>query len=302
MPRAARKKAPKKRAAARSQAGPGEIIVELCEHLRKTRERNRSVWVDATLEAGLLQAMTRDEIMEEATSVYDNYIAVLETGEETELQAYAQNLSERIIPRGVTTGEVLGLVLVLRDILSRSLNDKYRTDPEYLADVMEVYEPAANRIATVVATVFVDERERALAEQQEAIRELSTPVFAVWEQLLVLPIIGAIDSARAQQLTESLLAGVRAQRAKVAILDVTGVPSVDSKVANHLLQTVDSARLLGCNVILTGISETISQTMVQLGIDLSRVTAVIDLQGGIEEGIRVLGLEIRATEAETPEA
>ncbi len=276
-----------------AKAGQAEkIIKELCEHLRATREHNRAVWIDKTIDIGLLQAMSREEITQEATSIYDNYIGVLETGEEQELSTYARSMSERIIPRGVTTGEVLGLVLVLRDILSRSLNDKYQENEEYRGAVMDVYEPAANRIATVVASTFVEERERTLKEQQEAIRELSTPVFAVWEQLLVLPIVGAIDSIRAKQLNENLLNGIRRQRAKVAILDITAVPSVDSKIASHVLQAVEAARLLGCEVILTGVSETISQTMVQLGIDLSRISAMLDLQSGIEEGIRILGMEI----------
>jgi len=275
------------------------IIRELCEHLRKTRDRNRKVWVDKTVEVGLLQAMTKDEIMAEATSVYDNYIGVLETGKEEELLAYARDLSERVIPRGVTTGEVLGLVLVLRDILSRSLNDKYAADEDFRNKVMDVYEPAANRIAIVVATIFVNERERTISEQQAAIRELSTPVFTVWGQLLVLPVIGAIDSLRAKQLTENLLNGIRIQRAKVAILDITGVPSVDSKIASHVLMAVEAARLLGCSVILTGVSETISQTMVALGIDLSRINAVLDLQSGIEEGVRLLGMEVRKIETKT---
>jgi len=270
-----------------------KIIKELCAHLRATREANRVLWIDRTISVDLLQAMTREEITQEAVTIYDSYIAVLETGQEDELQNYARDLSERIIPRGVTTGEVLGLVLVLRDILSRSLNDKYRADMESLSTVMDVYEPAANRIATVVATIFVSERERTITEQQEAIRELSTPVFSVWERLLVMPIIGAIDSIRAKQLTENLLNGIRRQRARVAILDITGVPSVDSKIANHVLQAVDAARLLGCEVILTGVSETISQTMVTLGIDLSRVNAVLDLQSGIEEGVRILGMELK---------
>lgn len=274
------------------------LIKELCSHLRMTRETNRSTWIDRIVENNLLKAMNKEEIMEETSSIYDNYVAVLETGKDEDLVTYARGLSERIIPRGVSTGEVIGIVLLLRDILSRSLNDKYRGDMTYLNNVMDIYEPAANRIATIVSASFVDERERALKEQQEAIRELSTPVFAVWQQLLVLPIIGTIDTVRAKQLTENLLAGIRRQRAKVAIMDITAVPSVDSKIANHILQAIDAAKMLGCEVILTGVSETISQTMVQLGLDLARVKAVLDLQGGIEQGIATLGLEIRSISAQ----
>src|SRR5687768_17817558 len=104
--------------------------------------------------------MTPDEIFSEATSVYDNYVEVLETGEVEALQDYARNLSERIIPRGVETDEVLGIVLLLRDVLARSLFQKYQTDFDYLNQVLDAYEPAANRIANTVAINFVQERER----------------------------------------------------------------------------------------------------------------------------------------------
>src|SRR5574337_1914624 len=153
------------------------------------------------------------------------------------LQAYARDLSERIIPRGVETDEVVGIVLLLRDVLARSLFEKYQADFRLLNRVLDAYEPAANRIANTVAVSFVQERERIIRQQQEAIRELSTPVLQVREQLLILPIIGVLDGQRARQLTEQLLQAIRANRAKVVVIDITGVPSIDSTVANHLVQT-----------------------------------------------------------------
>ena len=100
----------------------------------------------------LLTALTEEEIFSEATSVYDNYVEVLETGSVEALQDYARNLSERIIPRGVETDEVLGIVLLLRDVLARSLFEKYQADFQILNEVLDAYEPAANRIANTVAS------------------------------------------------------------------------------------------------------------------------------------------------------
>jgi rsbT co-antagonist protein RsbR len=205
------------------------------------------------------------------------------------LQAYARNLSERIIPRGVETHEVLGIVLLLRDVLARSLFKKYQNDFDLLNQVLDAYEPAANRIANTVGVSFVQERERVIRQQQEAIRELSTPVLQVRERLLILPIIGVIDSQRARQLTEQLLRGIRNNRAKVVVVDITGVPTIDSTVANHLVQTVEASRLMGASVIITGLSSEIAQTLVTIGVDLSKMNAVGDLQGGIEEAERLLG-------------
>jgi len=157
--------------------------------------------------------MTKEEVFAEATSVYDNYVEALETGTFEALQAYARNLSERIIPRGVQTDEVVGIVLLLRDVLARSLFGRYHADFDKLNRILDAYEPAANRIAITVAVGFVQERERTIREQQEAIRELSTPVLQVRERLLILPIIGVIDPQRARQLTEQLLRGIRTNRA-----------------------------------------------------------------------------------------
>jgi rsbT co-antagonist protein RsbR len=264
----------------------------LLGHLRHNRTRMREQWIQRIIEGKLLTAMSQEEVFAETTSVYDSYLEVLETGSVEALQAYARNLSERIIPRGVETHEVLGIVLLLRDVLARELFSKYGPDPTALNQVLDAYEPAANRIATTVGVGFVQERERVIRQQQEAIRELSTPVLPVRERLLILPIIGVIDPQRARQLTEQLLVGVRSNRAKVVVMDITGVPAIDVKVANHLVQTVEAARLLGATVIVTGLSPEIAQTLVTIGVDLGKMNTVGDLQGGIEEAERLLGYRV----------
>ena len=236
------------------QEARDDLLRELVAHLRNNRTDLRQEWARRIGEARLLTALTEEEIFSEATSVYDNYVEVLETGSVEALQDYARNLSERIIPRGVETDEVLGIVLLLRDVLARSLFEKYQADFQVLNEVLDAYEPAANRIANTVGVNFVQERERIIRQQQEAIRELSTPVLQVRERLLILPIIGVLDGQRARQLTEQLLRGIRTNRARVVVIDITGVPAIDSTVANHLVQTVDASRLMGASVIITGLS------------------------------------------------
>lgn len=277
------------------ELGPAEssaLLSELVAHLREQRTLLREEWARRITEAKLLTAMTKEEIFAEATSVYDNYVEALETGTFEALQAYARNLSERIIPRGVETHEVVGIVLLLRDVLARSLFGKYQRDFEKLNRILDAYEPAANRIANTVAVGFVQERERVIRQQQEAIRELSTPVLQVRERLLILPIIGVIDTQRARQLMEQLLRGIRTNRAKVVVIDITGVAAMDATVANHLVQTVEASRLLGAIVIVTGLSPEIAQTLVNIGVDLGKMNTVGDLQGGIEEAERLLGYKV----------
>jgi rsbT co-antagonist protein RsbR len=285
---------------ARSEVS-SELLRELVSHLRQNRTQLREEWVGRISETRLLTAMTKEEIFAEATSVYDSYVEALETETFEALQAYARNLSERIIPRGVETHEVVGIVLLLRDVLARSLFAKYQNDFRKLNRILDSYEPAANRIANTVAVGFVQERERVIRQQQEAIRELSTPVLQVRERLLILPIIGVIDPQRARQLTEQLLRGIRTNRAKVVVIDITGVAAMDVTVANHLVQTVEASRLLGATVIVTGLSPEIAQTLVTIGVDLGKMNTVGDLQGGIEQAERLLGYKV-VTLAESQQA
>lgn len=154
----------------------------------------------------------------------------------------------------------------------------------------------------LIVDVLVFERERVIRQQQEAIRELSTPVLQLRDRLLLLPIIGVIDTYRARLITESLLEAIRANRAKVVVMDVTGVATIDSRVANHILQTVTAARLMGAKVIVTGISAPVAQSLVSLGIELGSLDTVGDLQGGIELAEQTLGYRVARAQDEPIEA
>jgi rsbT co-antagonist protein RsbR len=274
-----------------NQRTEGDRLAELVAYLKDERTTLREEWVRRISEADLLRVMSPEEIFSEITAVYDNYVDALQTGSVETLQEYARDLSERIIPRGVDTDEVLGIVLLLRDVLARSLFTHYLSNPKLLNDILDAYEPAANRIAVTVGVSFVQERERVIREQQESIRELSTPVLQVREGLLILPIIGVLDAHRARQLTEQLLGAIQANRAKVVVMDITGVGTVDVAVANHLVQTVEASRLMGATVVITGLSSRIAQTIVDLGVDLTMMKTVGDLQGGLEEAQRLLSAD-----------
>jgi PAS domain S-box-containing protein len=140
------------------------------------------------------------------------------------------------------------------------------------------------------------ERERLQQEvidaQKQAIQELSTPVIPIMEQIIVMPLIGSIDTMRARDITRSLLAGISTHRAKVVILDVTGVPIVDSGVANHLNKTIQAARLKGAQAIVTGISDAVAETIVDLGIDWSQLTTLSDLQTGLIAALGNMGIKL----------
>lgn len=140
------------------------------------------------------------------------------------------------------------------------------------------------------------ERERLQREiieaQRTAIQELSTPIIPVMDRIIVMPLIGSIDSLRARDITRTLLAGIREQRAKVVILDITGVPVVDSGVASHLNKTIQAARLKGARTIVTGVSDAVAETIVDLGIDWGGVETLADLQTGLVAALASLGIKL----------
>jgi rsbT co-antagonist protein RsbR len=210
--------------------------------------------------------------------------------------AYTRNrlkigaIHERI---GLPVKSYLGMYnFYLRAVATR-LFDAFEKNPERAwAVFMSLMKLTFFDIGLAIDT-YVFSRERTIREQQTAIRELPTPVLTFREGMLLVPIIGLIDSQRARQLTEQMLSSIRSNRAKVVVIDITGVQSIDSRVANHIVQTVEAARLMGASVIIAGISPEIAQTMVTLGIELARITTVGDLQSGIEQAEHLLGYTVR---------
>jgi rsbT co-antagonist protein RsbR len=185
----------------------------------------------------------------------------------------------------------------LRGVASR-LQEAFADRPkEALSAFLSLMKLVFLDIGLAVDT-YIEARESTMRKQQEAIRELSTPVLQIRDRLLLIPIIGVIDTLRARLITESLLRSIRSNRAKVVVMDVTGVATIDSRVANHLLQTVTAARLMGARVIVSGVSSEVAQSLVVLGIDLAKLSTVGDLQSGIEEAERLLGYRVvKAAEA-----
>jgi anti-anti-sigma regulatory factor len=172
--------------------------------------------------------------------------------------------------------------MLRRDMIGRLVADERQREDarclnRWLDDVMAVFGQA-----------FVDTSEQVIARQQAAIRQLSTPVLQLRDGLLLLPIVGALEHDRLRGLRAGLLEAIRGRRARVVVLDVTGVPEIDSVAANQLIGTVAAARMMGAAVIVSGLSAEIAQTLVTAGIDLSQVDSVGDLQSGIERAERML--------------
>jgi rsbT co-antagonist protein RsbR len=193
---------------------------------------------------------------------------------------------------GVPFRAWLDLTTVLKRHIVGHLVKAYVADPARLTRAIIGMDRYIDVALAVIGDSYLATKEELINKQQRAILELSTPVLPLRDRLLILPIVGVLDTRRARQLTEQLLQAVRAHRAKVVVVDITGVPGVDSKVANHLLQTVKASRLMGARVVITGLSPEVAQALVALGVELSTLQTVGDLQGGIELAEEMLGYKV----------
>jgi len=197
--------------------------------------------------------------------------------------------------------EIQALVSLLREIVLRHIQTAYVEEPKQQIAAILQAEDLAHRARQRVFEVYMQAYEEQVQRQQRALAELSTPVIQVHENILVVPLVGAIDTERARRIMEELLLGITHYQAELVIIDITGVPVVDTAVANHLMQAIKAARLLGAQSILVGISGEVAQTLVHLQIDLSGVVTRSNLQAGIEYALGRMGLEILPEREELPE-
>jgi rsbT co-antagonist protein RsbR len=175
------------------------------------------------------------------------------------------------------------VIAIYRELIRRRLVKEFA---EGNVDRAAIVGDGMNRALDIAMShlgeAYLAAKEQIIARQQAAIRELSMPILQVRERLLVIPLVGVVDNDRARQLIESLLVAVRDRRAQGVVIDVTGVPHVDTNVASHLVQACDAARLMGTLVVITGISPEMAQTLVGLGARLPAAETLVDLQEGIE--------------------
>ena len=188
--------------------------------------------------------------------------------------------------QGFSPGETATFVFSLKQPLFTRLRREIPNDAQALADELWAASTLIDKLGLYTTEMYQKSREQVISRQQQELLELSTPVVNLWKDILALPLIGTLDSARTQVVMESLLQKIVETGAAIAIIDITGVPTVDTLVAQHLLKTVAAARLMGADCIISGIRPQIAQTIVHLGVDLSAVTTKATLADAVLVALR----------------
>jgi rsbT co-antagonist protein RsbR len=212
----------------------------------------------------------------------------------SEVKRLLAELSAARARQGATPSEIATFVFSLKQALFGVLRKQYATDPQALADTAWDATALLDRLGLYTTEVSQKSREEVIARQQQELLELTTPVVELWEDIIALPLIGTLDSARTQVVMENLLQKIVDTGSSVAILDITGVPMVDTLVAQHLLKTVAAARLMGADCIISGIRPQIAQTIVHLGVDLSEVTTKATLADAFKVALARTGATLGA--------
>ena len=188
-----------------------------------------------------------------------------------------EDLSSSSAAQGITAAQVSALILGIKKPLFERIQSKFAADPARMASGIWAVSTLIDRVAQYTLATYQKSRESVIERQQQELLELSTPVVKLWEGVLAVPMIGTLDSSRTQLVMESLLQRIVDTGSELAIIDITGVPTVDTLVAQHLLKTVTAIRLMGADCIISGIRPQIAQTIVHLGIDLQGITTKASL-------------------------
>ncbi|MHC2018457.1 STAS domain-containing protein [Methylobacterium sp. CM6247] len=211
-----------------------------------------------------------------------------------EVASQATIISSARARDGYTPAQTATLVMSLKPVVSAVIQREAGGLSSELLETLAHLDATVDRVALVTFSAFVETRERLIERQSRALLDLATPALPIWRQIVLMPLVGIVDTQRARQIMEWLLEALTREEAHIAILDVTGVPVIDSRVALHLTKTVEAARLLGAKVIVTGISPDAAQTLVKLDVNLTSMITRGTLRAGLGEAFRLLSADGQA--------
>ena len=276
--------------------------------LKKYRSELLTAWLSEQMTVSSRQGSFKEtEVWEECREFLDLLVVALDRGNLTDIytsewrpvREMLSSISRDRTHKGFTPSETATFILSLKHPLFTHLHSELANDSQNLIQEIWSVSTLLDKLALLTTEIHQKAREEVIYRQQEELMELSTPVVKLWEGILALPIIGTLDSNRTQGVMESLLQKIVETGAEVTIIDITGVPTVDTLTAQHLLKTVTAARLMGADCIISGIRPQIAQTIVYLGVDLADVITKATLADAFALALKRIGASITRNQPRT---
>ncbi|WP_276483784.1 STAS domain-containing protein [Paraflavitalea pollutisoli] len=276
---------------------------DLVKTLQKKKKQILEIWMEKQLaDAGLrddlisneeLRIQSEELVQALVQSITEKNLGNVESSEFEPVYEILAGISLSRAKQGFSPRETGIYIFSLKDSLLQVIQEEMRDDPAAMyAETIRISK-LVDSFGIATFETFIKGREEVIYRQTNEITEISTPVIRVWDGILALPIIGTLDSSRTQVVMENLLQEIVETGSSIAILDISGVPAVDSLVAQHLIKTVSATRLMGAECIISGIRPEIAQTVVHLGIDLSNITTKASLASALRHAFSQLHLEVR---------
>jgi rsbT co-antagonist protein RsbR len=270
--------------------------------LKKYQEELLSEWMSQLEAAGAAKdaRISQKDLREQGREFLSLLQQAAQTGDVSdttgahwkEIGHFLEELSRTRVMQGFTSDQTATFVFSLKKPIFNRLRSELAKEPEALADEAWIATELVDKMGLLTVRAFQKAREEVINRQQQELLELSTPVVKLWEGVLAIPMIGTLDSARTQLVMESLLQTIVEEEASIAIIDITGVPTVDTLVAQHLLKTVTAIRLMGADCIISGVRPQIAQTIVHLGVDLRAVTTKANLADALSLALKRMGISV----------
>ena len=276
---------------------------ELADIIAQNEDQIRTEWLrDMSKSQQRADLMSKTELEEQSRALLNAVVAGVRTSGPTNIAGNGWNVARELLHeisasrarQGFSPTEVAAFVLSLKLPLFGAIRREQSKDQDKLFDTIWSATELLDRLALITTEAFMAAREELITRQQQELLELSTPVVKLWDGILALPIIGTLDSARTQVVMENLLQTIVATNSKYAIIDITGVPTVDTLVAQHLLKTITAARLMGAECIISGVRPQIAQTIVHLGINLEDVMTKAKLSDALALALQRSGRTVVA--------